>query len=164
MGLPCLRARRFAPVLLAALTLSACEGRQATDELRARAAALDPPQLWRAEALGRDGTVQKAVLLCADTVLREGLARANAEVNGEACRQTGDVQARPGFYGLRCTAGGRRYVLSTTSWGDPKNDLTVSFAATALDRSHQAASQVRHYRRIGPCPAGWTVGQTGPVQ
>jgi hypothetical protein len=154
---------RLAPLLLA-LGLAACEGRQATEELRARAAAVDPPQLWRAEALGRDGEVQKAVLLCADTVLREGLARANAEVNGQPCRQEGDVQTRPGFYGLRCTAGGRRYVLSTTSWGDPRNDLTVSFAATALDRSHQAASQLRHYRRLGPCPAGWIVGQTGPAQ
>lgn len=164
MVLPCLRARRFAPVLLAALTLSACEGRQATEELRARAAALDPPQLWRAEALDRDGRVQKAVVLCADSVLRDGLRRANAEVNGEACLQTGDVTSRPGYYGLHCTAGGRRYALSTTSWGDPQNDFTASFAASAIGSPHQAAAQVRHYRRLGPCPAGWIVGQTAPAQ
>jgi hypothetical protein len=161
-----LPARRLAPACLAAwaaLNLAACDTEKAIAPVAAQAAAVDPPQLWRAEALDRDGRVQKAVMVCVDSVLRQGLARANAEVNGEPCVAEGPLVSRPGQYALRCTAGGRRFALWTRSWGDPQNDLTVSFAANALDSSHQSVTQLRRYRRQGACPAGWRVGDQGPA-
>lgn len=161
MNLRRLTARRLAPALLAAwaaLNLAGCHQPTGKDLIVARAATLDPPQLWRAEVLDRDGRVQAAVRVCVDSVLRQGLTRANAEVNGQACVGEGATVSRPGLYAIQCKAGGRKFAVWTTSWGDPANDVTVSFAASALDGSHQAVSQLRRYRKLGPCPAGWRVG------
>ena len=39
-----------------------------------------------------------------------------------------------------------------------RDDYQVRFTLTALDGTKGAAAQVRHYRRLGACPAGWRVG------
>lgn len=150
------RARRLAPAILLALT--GCGAPAAQSKLTAAQARLDPPALWRAESLDAQGQVTAAVLVCADRTLRDGFARANAEVAGRPCLAFGDIVDRPGLFAMRCDLDGRRFSLTANRTGDPARDFTVAFAMKALDGTGHGARQVRRYRRVGPCPAGWRIG------
>jgi hypothetical protein len=142
-----------------ALTVAACE-RPAAEPARARPAAITPqtPQLWLAEALDAEGKVVDTVQVCADTVLRQGFTRANAEINGQQCNPLRDAVDRPGLYAVRCEIAGRRFGVTVNQTGDLERDFQVRFALTTLDGTNTSATQVRRYRKIGTCPDGWVTG------
>lgn len=150
---PIVRARWLAPALL---ILAACSQAPAQQRLEARQAALDPPRLWRVETL--DASPGESLLVCADSTLRGGFRRANAEINGEPCISLIGSVDRPGLYAERCQIDGRRYGLTVNSEGDFDRDFTASFSLAALDGSGVTARQTRRYRDVGPCPAGWGIG------
>ena len=152
---PILRARWLAPALL--LVLSACDRPDAQARLEARQAAYDPPRLWRVAAgSGHDAPTQ--LFVCADTPLRAGFQRATAEINGRFCAPFKDGIERPGLYAVRCEMDGRRYGLTVNSRGDLERDFTSAFALTTLDGSGVTARQIRRFTDVGPCPAGWAIG------
>jgi hypothetical protein len=160
-------ARQIRPLaFLALLGLSACDlGRATQSELLARRQALDPPQLWRVEVIGRDGAVQAAVYVCADASLRESFTRTRAEVNGQICKDTTYPFMQSNGWALSCQVNGRPFGISATTVGDLKNDFRLDFGLTELyhyrtpkDPKPLTASQVRHFLRMGPCPSGWSIG------
>jgi hypothetical protein len=153
---PIFRARWLAPALL--LLCAGCARPDPEMSLQARQSRLDPPQLWRVQALDPGGKVSAELLVCADTVLREGFARARAEADGRPCRQLGPVIDKDGLFALRCEMDGERYGLTVTRTGDPARDFTAAFAFTNLDRPGISVKQSRRYRFEGACPRGWGIG------
>ena len=163
MPIPSFRARWLAPALCLALCACSQPDRQA--RITALQAQVDPPRLWLAQTLGVRGEVTGAVLVCADSNVRDGFSRGNAEVDGRPCLPHKDVVDRPGLYANRCELGGKRFGLTVNRSGDPDRDFTIAFALTALDGSGAKSRQVRRYRDLGACPAGWSIGdQARPGQ
>lgn len=150
-----LRARALAPALF--LLLPACGEPRAEARVAAAQMEADPPQLWLAQAMEGE-RVTGEVLVCADRVLRDGFARANAEVGGQPCLPFKDGVERPGLYAVRCQLGGRNFGLTVNRAGDPEADFTIRFAMKALDGTGAEARSVRRFRRLGACPAGWRIG------
>ncbi|THD60311.1 hypothetical protein [Phenylobacterium sp.] len=160
-------AHRLRPLaLLALLGLAACDiGRASRTEILARQQALDPPQLWRVEVIGRDGAIQAAAYVCADRTLRETFTHSRAEVNGQPCEDTTYPYLRPNGWSLSCQANGRPFGVSATTVGDLQKDFRLDFVLTELYHYRTpkqpdpvTASQVRHFLRMGPCPSGWSIG------
>jgi hypothetical protein len=156
-----LGARTLAPALL--LALAACDAPSGSAVLERRLLAEDPPELWRAEAVDAAGRAAGAVHICTNRNLRAGLVRANAEVNGTTCAPRRDPVERPGLYAVRCQLGGKTFGLTVNTTGDLARDFTARSSFTGLyGRDDVRAVQTRHYTRLGPCPAGWKVGDQGP--
>jgi len=153
---PIFRARGLAPALL--LTLAACGAPHAQSRMAARQAAVDPPRLWRIEALDAEGRPSAALTVCADRPMRLGFARATAEVAGQPCIPLKGGVDRPGLQAARCELNGRRFGVTSTLTGDPERAFEVAFAMQALDGTQAVARQVRRFRRLGPCPEGWGIG------
>src|SRR5690554_194177 len=143
---PLVRARWLAP---AVLLLAACAGEREQSQLTAHQQQVDPPKLWQVETLGADGAPTATLLVCADTVLREGFGRANAEVNGRPCITLKGGVDRPDLYAHRCQLDGRRYGVTVSKVGDPERDFTATFAFRALDGPDVRARQVRRFRTAG---------------
>ncbi len=161
MPITALSARTLAPVLL--LALAACDRPTGSAVLEQRLIADDPPELWLAEALDDAGKAAGAIQVCTNRNLRAGLVRANAEVNGAACAPRRDAVEKPGLYAVRCQIGGKSFGLTVNTTGDLDRDFAVRTSFTSLyGRDEIRAVQTRHYARLGPCPAGWKVGDQGP--
>jgi hypothetical protein len=158
---PIFRARWLAPALL--LVLTGCGAERAQTRLADHQAAVDPPELWRVEALDAAGRPTAAITVCADQVLRDGFAHATAEVSGQPCLPLKDGVEQPGLYAVRCELNGQRFGLTVNRVGDPERAFDVAFAVKALDGSGAGARQVRRFKRIGPCPAGWGIGDQARV-
>jgi len=133
--------------------------------LLARRQAIDPPQLWRVDAIGPDGAVTASVFVCADTWLRESFVRTRAEVNGTPCRDTTSPVVKPNGWALSCVADGRPFAVSAATFGDPLSDFRLDFALTPLKFIYPPPAhwpptvrQLRHFRRVGACPSGWRIG------
>lgn len=156
MSNPLFRARWLAPVLLLALT--ACSAPRAESRLAAHQARVDPPMLWRVEALDAAGRPSAALTVCADSTLREGFARATAEVAGQPCLPMKDRVEKDGLFAVRCELNGQRFGVTVNRTGDPQHDFQVAFAIKTLDGTEAGARQVRRFKRLGPCPAGWGIG------
>ena len=131
----------------------------------ARQQAIEPPQLWRVDALTEAGEVRASVFVCADTALRDTFTRARAEVNGEPCRDTTPPVLKENGWALRCQAHGWPFAVSATTVGDPQRDFRLNFGLTQLYYVPSAADppamqvrQTRHFRRVGDCPLGWRIG------
>jgi hypothetical protein len=150
------RARWLAPALL--LALAGCGAPPTESRLAAHQAQVDPPMLWRVEALDADGRPSAALTVCADSTLREGFSRATAEVAGQPCLPMKDRVEKEGVFAVRCELNGQRFGLTVNRSGDPERDFQVAFAMKPLDGTGAGARQVRRFRRIGPCPAGWGIG------
>jgi hypothetical protein len=134
-------------------------------KILARQQAIDPPQLWRVDALSADGAVRASVFVCADTSLREAFVRTRAEVNGEICKDTTSPVLKENGWALRCQAHGWPFAVSATTVGDPQQDFRLNFGLTQLyylptanDPPAMSVRQSRHFRRIGACPTGWRIG------
>lgn len=157
MPTPLVRARWLALALLA--PLAGCGGHSEVQaRLTAHQRAVDPPRLWLAESLGPAGAPTAAVMVCADSTLRAGFRRANAEADGEPCLPMKGGVEKPGLYAVRCQLRGQTFGLTLTSAGDPDRDFTTTLALTLLDGSGATTRQVRRYREVGPCPGGWAIG------
>ncbi|TAJ74674.1 MAG: hypothetical protein EPO51_01055 [Phenylobacterium sp.] len=161
MSNPISRARWLAPALL--LALAGCGARHTESRLAAHQAQVDPPALWRVEALDGAGRPMAALQVCADRTMREGFARATAEVAGRPCLLMKDRVEQDGLFAVRCELDGRRFGLTVNRSGDPERDFQVAFALKALDGTAAGARQVRRFRRVGPCPGGWGIGDQARV-
>lgn len=124
----------------------------------ARRAAAHPPELWLAEALDEDGSRRGAVRVCADDAMRSSFLTPWPTLNGEPCRPLGRAVVEPNLYAARCVAFDRRHGVNVTRTGDPARDVTVRFALRPLDGSDPGVRRTVRYRRIGPCPPGWRIG------
>jgi len=158
---PLVRARWLAPALL--LALAGCGAPHTESRLATHQAQVDPPMLWRVEALDAAGNPSAALTVCADSTLREGFARATAEVAGMPCVPMKDRVEKDGLFAVRCELNGQRFGLTVNRSGDPERDFQIDFALKALDGTDAGARQVRRFRRIGPCPAGWGIGDQAKV-
>jgi hypothetical protein len=134
-------------------------------KILARQQAIEPPQLWRVDALTETGEVRASVFVCADTALRETFVRTRAEVNGEICKDTTMPVMKGNGWALRCAAHGLPFAVSAATIGDPERDFHLNFGLTELYHYPTAdaprpmsARQSRHFRRLGACPAGWRIG------
>lgn len=142
-----------------ALLLSACDaGPDAATRLLARQQIVDPPQLWRIQALGGDGKVAGVSFVCADTPLRQTFVRIHPVVEDTPCRTTSRPVAEAGWSTLRCYAAGRSYLFSSRTDGDPARDFRLAVTVTPLSRDLGPTRQVRRFQRLGACPANWRVG------
>lgn len=155
------RARWLAPALLFVLT--GCGAQPAESRLAAHQAQVDPPALWRIEALDAQGQPIAAVQVCADRTMREGFARALPEAAGQPCLPLKDKVEQTGLFAVRCELNGRRFGLTANRSGDPERDFQVAFAMKALDGTGDGARQVRRFKRLGPCPSGWGIGDQARV-
>ncbi|MEW5688443.1 MAG: hypothetical protein AB1942_26285 [Pseudomonadota bacterium] len=162
MPSPLVRARRLAPALML-LALAGCTGETREQRIAAHQQAVDPPALWRVESHDHEGRVSGALEVCADTTIRTGLGRVGPEVNGQPCVNLKGGVDRPGLYAVRCQIAGRRYGVTVNKVGDPDRDFTATIAVMALDGSDVGARQVRRFMRLGPCPAGWAIGDQARV-
>lgn len=152
--------------VVALLSLAACDSDPKTETtLHARQQMVDPAQLWRVEVLGDAGAVRDAVYVCADAPLREAFARARAEVNGKACRDITSPLVKPNGWVLRCVADGRPFAVSAATVGDLEHDFRLNFGLTELVYFRTADTpspitvrETRHFLHMGPCPAGWRIG------
>jgi hypothetical protein len=150
--------RRFI-LLLLMIPLGACDiGEGATRDILARRRAIDPPDLWLVKDIDPQGRVLSAAWTCADTAMRQSFARASLEVEGTTCKVIGAPVERPGFVSLKCVAGAHEYGFVTRVRGDPSADFQLTVDVTPLDGVAGAAERTRAYRRYGPCPEAWRVG------
>ena len=147
---------------LATVLLASCGADERETRIKAQILAVDPPQLWRAEALDDKGAVIQAIQICANRETSDGFSRGNAEVNGQACAPRKDAVTREGFYAVRCEVNGQPFGLTLNRRGGA-DDFTVRLAVQALAEADPAAISVRRYRREGACPIGWEVGDQGPA-
>jgi hypothetical protein len=153
---PIFRARWLAPALM--LVLTGCGAQHAETRFAAHQAQVDPPALWRVEALDATGRPTAALQVCADRTMREGFARATAEIAGQPCLLMKDKIEQPGLFAVRCELNGQRFGLTVNRSGDLDREFEIAFAMKALDGTGAGASQVRRFKRIGRCPAGWGIG------
>lgn len=121
--------------------------------IRAMQAEADPPQLWSIET--GDGT---GVRLCADTLIRTGFLHQRASADADLCQPLKPPVVKPGLVSMRCTLRGREYAVVNRAVGDPDRDMTVTFSMRSMDGDGLSLRQVRRYRLLGACPAGWDVG------
>ena len=155
----------LAALAVAALGLAGCDGRGDGEAARlaARQAALDPLRLWEAKAVIGHGIVMRTVRICADAKLRDSFQRAQPQVNAEPCRTLGPVVAKPGLYALRCVADGQRFGVTVTTRGDMDRAFEVRYSVAPLDQERGPFSQTVRYKLLGPCPAGWRIGDEAEV-
>jgi hypothetical protein len=146
-------------LLLLLFPLAACDiGESATREILARQRAIDPPDLWLVKDIDPGGRVLSANWTCADTRMRQAFARASLEVEGTTCQVLGVPTERPGFVSLKCAAGAHQYGFVTRVRGDPARNFQLTVDVTPLDGAAGGAEKTRSYRRQGPCPDSWRVG------
>lgn len=158
------RACRLSVTLAAAvgaLNLAACDPTTTAARVFDRQKQIDPPRLWLAEAIGPSPPAFHAVQVCADQGLHDGFVRADPEVNNQPCRATSPIVSKPGLYAMRCEAVGQSFAVTVTAQGDLRRDFQVRYALTPLDAGGRPYVQILRYRLLGPCPAGWRVGDQG---
>lgn len=160
------RVRRLIPLALAAGLmglLAACDdGAATTARIAARQQAIDPPQLWRVDALDAAGGVRETTWVCADTLLRQTFVRTRPEIDGAPCSGAPRTGAAPGLTTVRCETAGRRFSIASQATGDPARDFRLTVSVVPLAGDIGPARQSHHFKRIGPCPAGWRIGDMAP--
>lgn len=133
-----------------------------TAHIRAVQAAVDPPRLWSAAVIG--GGPPAEMFICADSSIRDAMTRTIADVNGELCLAD-KVTSTANGYVTFCSTPERRYSVSLRTEGDRSRDFKATFILHTLEAPVVSAWQVRRYRLVGACPAGWRIGdQAKPGQ
>lgn len=154
---------RAAVVLVLPLVLlAACDGKAAGERYKARAAALDPPHLWSVEVVPAQAGV-RAVRLCADSRIHEGLNRPMVTAGDTPCRPLGKEVVSGDTRIQRCELNGETWVATASVEGDLTRDF-VSVQAAEPVSGAGGYSQTRRYQRIGDCPEGWNVGDSTDQQ
>ncbi len=146
-----------AAAIVVLLGLSACERPHKT--AAAPAAAVEQPQLWRIEVMSGD-TATSRIDICADSAVRAGFTRPGPEVGGMPCVRVKGGDRPDGTYSALCRTDDQLYRVGSATKGDKARDFTVEMAATRQDRKGPNYEQVRRYRLIGACPAGWRIGDS----
>lgn len=141
--------------IAAALALAACDAD--VERWRQRQADIDPPALWRVEALDGQAVI-RTVTVCADSVVHAGFAQPLPASSGRTCEALAEPVRTGPERTLVCDISGRRYAVTSSVVGDQAQAFTVAFAARPLKASGEGFTQTRRYTRTGPCPAGWRIG------
>jgi len=115
-------------------------------------------QLWQVDALDDGGRPQSTVLACVDDALREQFLATRAKVNGRPCMDITPPGQKSHGWVLRCQTQGRWFTLSSTSTGDETHDFRLEVDMTPVFPDLGTVRQTRRFRRLGPCPAGWRIG------
>ena len=152
----------IAVAVCAAASLAACQRSQTPPAAQSKApavAAAEAPSLWRIEVLS-DGKAVSQLDICADRAVRSSFARPAPEVNGKSCVRVGDAVETDGTYSVRCRIDDALYRVGSTTEGDPTKDFKVEMAVARQDKKGPTFEQVRHYTRMGACPAGWAIGDS----
>ncbi len=122
----------------------------------APAAPAPPPQLWSMEVVA-ERAPGRPVQICVDKRLRSGFATFTFQFGGKPCA-IDHIYRRATGQNYKCSIGDKQYGVATTLQGATDSDFTASTAVTDLDTSKTVYSRVMRYRRLGPCPSGWPVG------
>lgn len=117
------------------------------------------PKLWSIEVMDGDKAVSR-VDICADSAVQQSFARPAPEVNGQPCERLRAPIETAEAYSLRCHVGDRYYRARADVTGDRARDFTVTMTVKRQDRKEPMYEQVRRYRLVGACPAGWRVGES----
>jgi hypothetical protein len=145
-------------LLTAALVAGCGGGERAKERYRQRQAAVDPPELWSIEVVPAPPGV-KPILICTDSIMRKGLGHPSLSLSGGACTPTDEPVLSANGYVQRCDLNGEAWVATSTLAGDQGRDFTASLAAGPLSDDNGGYRQVRRFKRIGPCPDGWSIGE-----
>jgi hypothetical protein len=142
------------------LSLAACNGADTEARILARQRALEPPQLWLVQAVGRTGATTASTFVCADTAVRDTFSRTRTEVNGQPCRDVTAPLLQERQWSLRCQVNGRMFAVSAQTVGDVTQDFRLDFALTPLAHApgDQTVRESLRFRQVGACPAGWRIG------
>lgn len=151
---------RAAVLILPLVLLAACgDGpRRAQERARERQAAIDPPELWTVEVVPAAAGV-RPIRICTDTRVREGLARPGLTLADGVCQPTGEAVKTADGEIQRCTLNGETWVATFTVAGDRASDFTSTLSAVSVTDDSARFGQVRHFRKLGPCPDGWAIGE-----
>ena len=145
----------IAPVL----GLAACEREQVAATPAPAAPGVEQPALWSIEVMEGDKPTSR-VTICADSAVRKSFARPMPEVNGLPCVATKAPLETAGSYSARCRADGQLYAVNSGTTGDLTRDFTVEMNVTRQGSGQPTYLQVRRYRLVGACPAGWHIGDS----
>src|SRR5579859_1945392 len=156
-------AGRAAPVAgiaaLLVLGLTACDAAQ---NAQAQAAPPEPQpglsQLWQVDLIGANGKPEATTLACVDDELRKQYVATRVKVNGGGCIDITTPAQKSRGWALRCQAQGRWFTISSSATGDAAHDFRLDVAMTPVFPELGTAHQVRRFRRLGACPAGWRIG------
>jgi hypothetical protein len=151
-----------ARVALAALLLLALAACDVAQSQQVQAAAPEPPtgpsQLWQVDVIGAGGKPEATMLACVDDELRKQFLATRAKVNGGGCVDITQPVEKSRGWALRCQTQGRWFTISSAATGDETHDFRLDVAMTPVFPEMGTAHQIRRFRRLGPCPAGWRIG------
>jgi hypothetical protein len=155
---------RSAVLILVLLALGACDSwRPSRTQTAAPAPEPDPRQLWLVQSVGEDGVRSASRYVCTDAALREAFQRPPARVKGRACEDITAPALKDRAWFVRCLIGAQTFAISASTVGEPSEDFLFDFAVTPIEiygigKAGPPVREVRRFRRIGPCPDGWRVG------
>lgn len=151
-----------AVVVVILFGLAACQREVKVAAAPAPAAApsvAEQPKLWSIEVMDGGKAVSR-VDICADSAVRAGFARPAPELNGQPCEHARAPVEKGDTYSTRCHVDNQLYRVGAVIAGDTARDFTVEMAVTRQDRKGPTFEQVRRYRLLGACPAGWHIGES----
>jgi hypothetical protein len=151
-------------VALSLVALTGCDDHWAEQRIRqikAERRAADPASLWSMQVLS-EGQPGKPLLICANSRIVSGFAQVTPASGGRPCeREPADGEILPTEHGsrYRCHLNGTVFAVSAGLVGDRTKDFVVSASVHPLTGEGADYARDMRFRRIGPCPAGWTLGE-----
>ena len=122
------------------------------------AAAAEAPALWSVQALDDQNRTVRTILLCADHGVEASFTRPLPSPNGQPCGLIGPTVTNGGRFAARCKSEGRLFNIQAESSGDLGRDFTTRLLIQTDVKGQQSLVQTLHYRRLGGCPDGWSIG------
>ncbi len=92
--------------------------------------------------------------------MRIGFVRPSPAIGSKPCIRNGKPVERTDNYAFRCDLGGQEWAVVSYWRGDRSQDFTDTISVSSLDAPGTAYSQTLHYRRLGACPSGWSIGES----
>jgi hypothetical protein len=136
------------------LCLAACEDSNAAAErFRERQRKYDPLQLWSVQVTWPERS--SPITICADTFIREGFVRPLPNYAGKQCALHEPPTVMPTRVVMRCTLNDNDYLVRARVFGDPRSEFDLDYV---IKGPGPDVRQIRHYKKLGPCPAGWEIG------
>jgi hypothetical protein len=150
-------------VAAAACALSACN-QSATPAGAGRPpvpSSPEPPVLWSIESQDDRGEVTKTILICADSAVRRSFSRPLPSPNGKPCQLLAPPVDNGDRFAARCKTGSAHLDIQSERTGDPDRDFVIKLLVRSDISGGENLAQTLHYRRLGDCPNGWTIGDSG---
>ncbi|MHB8285028.1 MAG: hypothetical protein ACYDD1_10170 [Caulobacteraceae bacterium] len=129
--------------------------------MRARRTVVERPQLWSVRAVGQAGQLNT---ICTNRDIRAGFILPAPTLGAQTCRRLGDRVRTAHGWAFRCVIGADTYAVSSAAIGDLTRAFDTRLTITPLQGRSPGYEQTLRYRRLGPCPAGWEIGQASSGQ